>query len=34
MNKNIVIVAESGSDITPEVAEKYGIEIKSEAKRS
>ena len=27
MNKNIVIVAESGSDITPEVAEKYGIEI-------
>ena len=27
MNKNIVIVAESGSDITPKVAEKYGIEI-------
>ena len=27
MNKNIVIVAESGSDITPEVAKKYGIEI-------
>ena len=27
MNKNIVIVAESGSDITPEVSEKYGIEI-------
>ena len=27
MNKNIVIVAESGSDITTEVADKYGIEI-------
>ncbi len=25
MNKNIVLVAETGSDITPEIAEKYGI---------
>lgn len=27
MNKNIVLLAETGSDITPEIAEKYGIYI-------
>ena len=27
MNKNIVLLAETGSDITPEIAQKYGIYI-------
>ena len=27
MNKNIVLLAETGSDITPEIAAKYGIYI-------
>ena len=27
MNKNIVLLAETGSDISPEIAEKYGIYI-------